>query len=106
MTEQALAVLCTCPDAAKAREIADALVAENLAACVNIAPGLTSVYRWRGNIHADDEVLLIIKTRAGRMQAVEERIRALHPYELPEVIALPVTGGSALYLDWIQEQTR
>ncbi len=106
MTEQALTVLCTCPDANTAREIADALVGESLAACVNIVPGLTSIYRWRGNIHADAEVLLLIKTRAGRMQELEGRIRALHPYEVPEVIALPVTDGSAPYLDWIQEQTR
>lgn len=105
MSNSALTVFCTCPDAAKAREIADALVGEKLAACVNIVPGLTSVYRWHGNIQADSEVLLIIKTRDTRLRALEERICALHPQEVPEVIALPIVDGSAPYLKWLQEQT-
>lgn len=101
-----LAVFCTCPDDASAARIADALVDERLAACVNRLPGLRSVYRWQGAIERSDEVLLVIKTTAPRLEALTERVRALHPNELPEVIAFEVAGGLAAYLDWVAEQTR
>ncbi|MCP1728612.1 periplasmic divalent cation tolerance protein [Natronospira proteinivora] len=99
-------LLCTCPDDKTAREIAGQLVAEKLAACVNILPGLTSVYEWQGQVESDPEVLLIIKTAGDRRQAVIERVPALHPYEVPEVIALPIEAGLPAYLDWIIDETR
>ncbi len=99
-------LLCNAPvDAAEA--IADALVRERLAACVNAIPGVASTYEWRGAVERDREVTLLIKTAARRVEAVTRRIRALHPYELPEVIALPLEAreGHAPYLDWIDAQT-
>ena len=101
-----LACFCTCPDAASAERIADALVEARLAACVNQVPGLRSVYRWEGAIERADEVLLVAKTTHARLDALIERIRELHPNELPEVIAFEVAGGLAAYLDWVAEQTR
>jgi len=101
-----LVCFCTCPDADTARAIADALVAERLAACVNLIPGLRSVYRWRGAVECADEVLLLAKTDAGRGAALADRIAALHPYELPEVITVEAAGGLGAYLDWVSEQTR
>lgn len=101
-----LVCFCTCPDPESAWRIADALVAERLAACVNVLPGLRSVYRWQGAIEHADEVLLLIKTVAGRRGALCERIVELHPYELPEVIAVEAHGGVPAYLDWVAEQTR
>ncbi len=95
--------LCTCPDPDAARRIADALVRERLAACVNIVPALQSVYRWEGGIQCDDEVLLLIKTVQDRLDALQARILALHPAELPELIAVEVAGGMAAYLDWVAE---
>ena len=99
-------VFCTCPDSDTAARIAEALVEARLAACVNQVPGLRSVYRWQGRVERADEVLLVIKTTADRLQTVQQRIVALHPYELPEVIAVEVAGGLSAYLDWIAEQTR
>lgn len=106
MKDAVLACFCTCPDAASAGRIADALVESRLAACVNQLPGLRSVYRWEGAIERADEVLLVIKTTRGRLDALTDRIRGLHPNELPEVIAFEVAGGLAAYLDWVAEQTR
>ena len=96
-----LVVYCSCPDEACARRLADALVEERLAACVTRLPGATSVYRWEGSVHRDPEVLLIIKTTAGRLANLTARIEALHPYEVPEVIAVPAAGGSERYLRWV-----
>lgn len=101
-----LACFCTCPDSTSAARIADALVKERLAACVNQVPGLKSVYRWQGGIEHDDEVLLLIKTTRERLDALTARVQELHPNELPEVIAVEVAGGLAAYLDWVAEQTR
>ncbi|MFP5350041.1 MAG: divalent-cation tolerance protein CutA [Gammaproteobacteria bacterium] len=94
-------VLTTCPNTEVASRIAQALVKERLAACVNVLPAMQSVYRWRGNLESASEHLLLIKIRADNYAAVEERIRALHSYELPEVIAVPLVGGLAAYLAWI-----
>ena len=94
-------VLTTCPDTETANRIAEALVKERLAACVNVLPAMQSVYRWRGNIESTSEHLLLIKIRADDYAAVEQRIRTLHSYELPEVIAVPLVGGLAAYLAWI-----
>jgi len=101
-----LACFCTCPDAASADRIADALVEARLAACVNQLPGLRSVYRWQGGIERADEVLLVIKTTADRLEALTEQVRALHPYQLPELLAFEASGGLSAYLDWVAEQTR
>lgn len=101
-----LIVYCTCPDAASAETLAQALVSERLAACVNRLPGVRSTYRWQGNVDSSDEVLLLIKTTRDRLAALVARVQALHPYELPEVIAVEAQGGSAPYLDWVAEQTR
>ncbi|HSQ08203.1 MAG TPA: divalent-cation tolerance protein CutA [Chromatiaceae bacterium] len=105
MTSPVLIVLCTCPDADVAGRIATALVSEGLAACVNALPGVTSVYLWEGSVQTDTEVQLLIKTTAARLPALTDRVRALHPYELPEVIAVPVTGGLPDYLQWVQQCT-
>jgi periplasmic divalent cation tolerance protein len=105
MSPEPLVVLCTCPNNTVAAEIATALIAQNLAACVNRITGVKSWYRWEGRIQQDDEVLLMIKTVAARLPELEAAIRGLHPYEMPEVIALPVTAGSAAYLAWISKST-
>ena len=96
-----LVVFCTCPDEASAARIAHALVEERLAACVNRVPGLRSTYRWKDAVHEDSEVLLVIKTAEDRFEALRERVVALHPYELPEVIAVKVAAGLAPYLRWV-----
>ncbi|MFT3752558.1 MAG: divalent-cation tolerance protein CutA [Paludibacter sp.] len=104
MTDLLLA-LTTCPDADTAERIAEALVADGLAACVNQLPGVRSIYMWQGRIQRDQEVLLLIKTTQNQLATLAERLKRLHPYELPELIAVPVTGGSAPYLDWLRQNT-
>lgn len=99
-----LVCFCTCPDRAVADRLAEALVAEGLAACVNVVPGLHSVYRWQGAIERSDETLLLIKTMRAGLPALSARIVELHPYELPEVVAVEVAGGLSAYLDWVAEQ--
>lgn len=94
-------VLCTVPDRDTAEQIAANLVTEQLAACVTIVPGITSVYRWKNRIEKDAEYLLIIKTHSAVFATLQDNIRRLHPYELPEVIAVPITDGLPEYLDWI-----
>lgn len=94
----------TCPDMGVAETIATALVEERLAACVNILPGARSVYEWQGGIEKEQEVLLLIKSRSDRLPALETRLLELHPYELPELIVVPLVGGSAPYLSWIETQ--
>ncbi|GHE31113.1 divalent-cation tolerance protein CutA [Vulcaniibacterium thermophilum] len=100
-----LLVFSTCPDAASADAIARALVGEGLAACVTRLPGARSTYRWQGAVEEAEEVQLLIKTTRPRLQALAERLRALHPYELPELVAVEAQGGWAPYLQWIAEQT-
>ncbi len=92
------------PDRADA--IAAALVERGLAACVNVTPGVRSVYRWRGDIEHAEEALLVVKTVRERVAAIEEALRELHPYELFELVALDVAGGHAPYIDWIAEGSR
>ena len=97
-------MLVTVPHRELAGQIARALVEERLAACVNVVPGLRSIYRWRGQVEEDDELLLIIKTRQERVADVEARVIALHSYDTPEVISLAIEAGSARYLDWLAGQ--
>lgn len=94
-------ILTTCPDADLAAVLARTLVSERLAACVNILPPVTSIYRWRGNVETASEHLLVIKTRVADYADVERRIRELHSYELPEVIAVPIVDGLPPYLAWL-----
>jgi periplasmic divalent cation tolerance protein len=97
--------LVTAPDPETAARIARTLVEERLAACVNLVPGVRSIYRWSGSVQEGVETLLIVKTRAERAEALEARVRALHPYELPEVLRLAAAGGSAPYLAWVLGET-
>jgi len=102
---QIVAVLVTCPNRRVAETVGQAAVEERLAACANIIPGLTSIYRWEGELCRDREVLVIMKTRRPHFQALARRVRALHPYSVPEIIALPVAVGSPAYLNWVAEST-
>jgi periplasmic divalent cation tolerance protein len=94
-------ILMTAPDAACAERIARALVEERLAACVNVVPGVKSVYRWEGKVEESSEVMLVAKTRSALFPTLEARVRALHPYEVPEIVSLPLTAGSRPYLSWV-----
>jgi periplasmic divalent cation tolerance protein len=104
MTE-ALLVLTNCPDEAVADRIALALVEQSLAACVNRLAPVRSIYRWQGNVERATEVPLLIKTTRERYSDVEQAIRHLHPYEVPEIIAWPIAAGHAAYLRWIESET-
>ena len=100
------AVLTTAPNAEVGAALARALVDERLAACVNLVPGVRSFYRWEGAVQDDAEVLLIIKTRADRCEALAARIDDLHPYDVPEVLVLPAATGSVPYLAWVETETK
>lgn len=100
-----LVVLCTCPDAATAEDLAGMLVRERLAACVNIQAGVTSVYEWQGKVEKDQETLLIIKSTASNFYRLRAALADAHPYDVPEIIALPITQGYEPYLDWIGQNT-
>jgi periplasmic divalent cation tolerance protein len=101
----ALLCLCACPDEATAGRIADALVGERLAACVQVLPGMTSVYRWEGRVERAREVLLLAKTTRARFEALQARIVALHPHAVPEVVATGIDAGLPAYLAWIAAGT-
>ena len=101
-----LLVLTNLPDRAAAERLADMLVAKNLAACVNLLAPCRSVYRWKGAVQHDEEHPLLIKTTAERYGALEEALRAAHPYELPEIIAVPIERGLPAYLDWVAAETK
>lgn len=101
----ALLILTNCPDEDCANAIALALVEERLAACVNILPRVQSVYRWQGAIESATEIPLLIKSTASAYPALEKRLAELHPYELPEIVALPVGQGLPAYLNWLAEET-
>jgi len=102
----ALVVFCTVPTVVEAEKIAASLVADRLAACVNLLPRIHSRYRWKGTVESAEEVLMIIKTAAARYAALERRIKSLHSYEVPEIIALPIFRGSAAYLGWLAASVR
>ena len=99
---EALVILCTCPDEETASRLATGLVEAQLAACVNILPGIRSIYRWQGTLSDDSEVLMVIKSLASRFEEVEAWLLEHHPYDVPEVLALPVERGSTDYLAWIE----
>jgi periplasmic divalent cation tolerance protein len=103
MSEQII-VLMTAASQEEADLIAKTLVAEMLAACVNVLPGITSVYRWQGEVQRDAEWLLIAKSRRDVLDALVQRVQALHSYDVPEVIALPLVGGSEAYLRWLDRE--
>jgi len=100
-----IVALVTVPDVATADRIADALLSERLAACVNRVGPIRSRFRWKGALDAADELLLLIKARASALPRLEERVRSLHPYEVPELLALPVAAGGAAYLAWLAAET-
>ena len=106
MRMSVLICLTTCPDLDAAHRIAAALVDEPLAACVNIVPGIHSTYRWQGEVVREEEMLLILKTTPDRMEALRTRLPALHPYELPELLAVESANGLGAYLDWVRAETR
>lgn len=102
---EALVIVTNCPDAESADRIARTLVESQLAACVNQLAGVASIYRWNGAVERATETTLLIKTTRERYLAVEQAVRSLHPYELPEIIALPIAAGYAPYLRWIAAET-
>lgn len=106
MTGKQQIVLNTCPDRETARRLAAALVERKLAACVNIIPGLESFYEWQGKVENDAEVLLLIKIDAACYAEVEQALLTLHPYELPEIVAVPIEAGLPAYLDWINSNSK
>ena len=101
-----LVVLSTVAKAEDAERIGRALVEGGLAACVNVVPAVTSIYKWKGKLEREEERLLVIKTRADRFEALREALVALHPYEMPEVLALPVAGGHGPYLEWLDANVK
>ena len=96
-------ILSTTGSEDEASKIAEYLVSNRLAACVNIIPSITSVYRWKGEMNSDREILMIIKTDASRFEEIKTAVRNMHSYETPELIAIPIQQGLQQYLDWITE---
>ena len=106
MSEEAIVVLCTVPPDFDAEGLAKDLVERSLAACVQVGPRVASFYKWQGSLERSDERLLLIKSQRARFPALEAAIRAVHPYEVPEIVALTVSDSHAPYLAWIAEGTR
>ncbi|EYU27316.1 hypothetical protein ABFS82_10G087600 [Erythranthe guttata] len=105
-TVPSIVVYVTVPNKEAGKKLAESIVKERLAACVNRVPGVESVYEWKGEIQTDSEELLIIKTRESLLEALTQHVKANHEYEVPEVIALPITGGNSQYLEWIKNSTK
>lgn len=103
MAAEILLALSTFPDADTARRISNQLVTENFAACANILPAVESVYRWKEKIESAGEVIVFFKTTPDRQTAFQEKLRSLHPYDVPEIIFIPVAGGFREYLNWVAE---
>jgi periplasmic divalent cation tolerance protein len=100
-----LLVFTNVPDRTVAQRLAQTLIEERLAACVNVLADCTSVYRWEGKVESSSEVPMLIKTTAARYPALEQAIRNLHPYEVPEIVAVPISHGLADYLGWVAAET-
>jgi len=105
MDDDAIIVFLTAANGEEATRLADMLVGAHLAACVQILPEMESVYRWQGKIERSSEVLLLVKTTRGKFDELEREVRALHSYDTPEIIAVPVVTGSAAYLEWLISAT-
>jgi len=105
MQDEPILVLCTAPDADEGARLAKGLVESKLAACVNVIPGLRSFYVWKGEAQDDEEVQLFIKSRTSRAAELQSWLDEHHPYEVPEVLIVPIRGGSDDYLDWLRDQT-
>lgn len=103
MAEEVLLAFSTFPDAETARRIAHALISEKLAACANIIPTMNSIYRWKGKIETGDETIVFFKTTQDRYDAFQEKLRSLHPYEIPEIICVTIDKGLPDYLRWVVE---
>jgi periplasmic divalent cation tolerance protein len=103
--DEIIVILCTVPSVEVGETLGRSLVGARLAACVNVVPGLTSVYRWQGEVQVDREAQLLVKTRRALLERASAHIRAEHPYEVPEILALPASGGDPAYLRWITEST-
>jgi len=104
--EQPILVLTNLPDAAAAKAIARQLVERRLAVCVNLLPQVQSIYHWNGAVEEANEITLLIKTTQGRYADLEASIKAAHPYDVPEIIAMPIVQGLPQYLDWIENETK
>lgn len=98
-----IVVLVTCPNLIHARRIATTVVKQRAAACVNVVPGITSIFRWQGKVDRAREVLLVMKTTARRFSLLARLVRHLHPYDVPEIIALPISAGHPPYLRWVRD---
>jgi periplasmic divalent cation tolerance protein len=101
-----MVVLVTVPTAEEGRKLARATVDGHVAACGNVVPGLVSIYRWEGAVQEDEEAMVVLKTTQARLSALKERVVELHPYDVPEILALPVADGHEPYLDWVARETR
>ena len=106
MPEKILLALSTFPDAEIARRISNQLVSERFAACANILPGVESIYRWKEKIESGNEVFVFFKVSEDRQSAFQDKLRSLHPYDVPEIIFVPVAGGLPEYLQWVSENCR
>ncbi len=105
MPHDNLVVFVTASSTDEAERIARAMVEERLAACANLVPSVASIFRWKGTIEREEEVLIIMKSRRRLLDRLVDRVKELHSYEVPEVVALPIVGGSDAYLDWIRQET-
>jgi periplasmic divalent cation tolerance protein len=101
-----IVVLMTAPNVEEATRLAELLIGAHLAACVQILPEMESVYRWEGKIERQSEILILAKTSAGKFADLEREVRALHSYETPEIVALPIVAGSKPYLEWLSESLK
>ena len=100
-----IVIFITAPSTDEAETIGRTLVEEKLAACANIVPGVNSIYRWKGKIESSKEALMIVKSRSSLLDRIIARVKELHSYSVPEIIAMPIAGGSSDYLNWIEEST-
>jgi len=99
-------LMTTFPDLEQAKQVAKTIVTNKLAACINILPKMTSIYQWQGNLEEGEELMLVIKTEVDCIDKLQKTILEMHPYELPEIVVVPIVGGHTPYLDWIGESVR